>query len=211
MAPDAKPSLLVVDDEPDLRELLGDVLGDMPVSLTLAASGNEAVQTARQCPPDLIVTDLYLGDCTGIDVIGKLRKKGREVPAVVITGHAHAHELTRASRVRPIELMTKPLDIDRLRRTIEEELLRADDRQQQIVRTRRLRRLARKANLERKEMHQHLETTCADLTDAYRSLSSQMALQRTVLTYQKDLLAAKSDDDVFRSLFRLFVRRSGPV
>lgn len=78
-------------------------------------------------------------------------------------------------------------------------------------RTKRLLQLARKSNLQRKQINQQLNTTCAELAAAYRTLSGQMSIQKAVIDYQKELLAAKTDDDVFSLLFRTFVRRSGSV
>ena len=68
-----------------------------------------------------------------------------------------------------------------------------------------------KSNIQRKQMAQRLESAGEGLTGAYRALSEQMALQGLVLGYQQELLKARNDDDVFRTLFRLFVHRSGPV
>ncbi|HUU59303.1 MAG TPA: response regulator [Phycisphaerae bacterium] len=203
--------VLVVDDEPELRELLVDALTDANVQVQAAGSGKEAIDLARIHRPDVLVTDLCLSDCNGLEVIDRLRSAMGDIPAVVITGHGDPAALTDASRRRPIELMTKPLDLDRLRRTVRDELGRQAYRREARRRTRRLRVLARKSNLERKTIHRQLETTCADLTEAYRSLSSRLNLQQIVLGYQRELLAAKNDDDVFRTLFHLFVRRSGMV
>ena len=68
--------ILVVDDEPDLRELLVDVLADTDLEIDSAGSGAEALAKARRQRPDLLVTDLILGDCTGLDVIDQLRSDG---------------------------------------------------------------------------------------------------------------------------------------
>ena len=84
-----------------------------------ASSGLEAIKLARANPPDIVVTDLMLGDCTGLDVIDSLRADiAGDIPAIVITGMGDPETLTEASRHRPAELMTKPLDLDRLRQTI---------------------------------------------------------------------------------------------
>lgn len=200
--------VLVIDDEPRLRELLVDALAADDLEITVASSGAEAVQVANESTPDLVVADLCLGDCTGLDVIDQLREQRGDLPAIVITGNGDADSLCRASRCRPVELMSKPLDLDRLRKTIRTEL---DRRSRQDHRTVRLRRLAREANVERKSIRHDLDNTCQNLTDAYRNLNSQMSIQKVVLNYQNELLSAKNDDDVFRSLFRLFVHRSGPV
>jgi len=204
----AKARVLVVDDEPQLRDLLADALSGPDIEIAVASTGEQALELAADQDVDLVVADLYLGDCTGLEVIDRLRDADDDLPAVVITGNANTQNLTEASRRRPVELMAKPLDVDRLLSTIRLELARRADSQK---RSERMRRLCHDANRRRKDVQERLDTTCADLTFAYRNLSSQMALQKIVLGYQNELLSAKTDDDVFRSLFRLFVRRSGPV
>jgi GAF domain-containing protein len=153
-----------------------------------------------------------LGDCTGLDVIDALRADvASDTPAIVITGMGDPETLTEASRHRPVELMTKPLDLDRLRQTIREELARRRGYERTKNRQKTLRRLAREVNIERKTIQDRLDSTCADLTAAYKTLSVQMACQQVLIGYQHELIAARSDDDVFRSLFRVIVHRSGSV
>ena len=210
--PDGRtPKVLVVDDEPALRDLLVDVLAGPDLDVATAACGDEAVRLAEEGHVDLVVADLYLGDGNGLDVIDRLRTQRENLPTVVITGSRDVESFTSASRHRPVEVMTKPLDIERLRSTIHQELARQADSQRQSERQDRLRRLAKGANSERRSIRRRLDDTCEDLTQAYRNLSTQLAMQKVVLAYQTQLLSAKNDDDVFRSLFRLFVQRTGPV
>jgi len=205
-------SVLVVDDEPDLRELLRDALSETGAEIRVAASAEEALSLAGARRPDLLVTDLYLPDRTGLEVIDRLRDQCREdIPAVVITGFGDAAVFSEASRRRPVELMTKPLDLPRLKQAVRAELDRRWRSRQLAERQRRLRLLARKSNIQRREMAERLKSAGESLTGAYRALSGQMAMQELVLSYQQELLKARNDDDVFRTFFRLFVGRSGPV
>ena len=201
--------ILVVDDEPDLREMLVDALEEDDLHVTAVPSGREAIELAGRGEVDFVITDLSLGDCTGLDVLDEFRSKGGDVPAILITGRRDPKSLSEASRRRPAEVMIKPLDLDRLRSTIRRELSRRKSDQRRRLRDLRLRRLARAVNQQRKHAARNLENTYADLTSAYRTLSGRMETQEQVLNYQHDLLAATNDDDVFRVLFRLFVRRSG--
>ena len=204
-------SVLVVDDEPEICQLLVDALSAADLHVRTAASGKEAIDLARTHRPDILVTDLLLGDCTGLDVIDSLRRGSADIPAVVITGKGGPAAMSEASRRHPVELMTKPINLQRLREAIREELSRQARRRCWVGRHQRLRHLAGTVNKERKTIHRHLNTTCADLTAAYRTLSMQLSVQQIVLGYQNDLISAKTDDDVFRSFFRLFVRKSGQV
>lgn len=205
------PHVLVVDDEPVLRELLVDLLGTAGVEVSAACSGSEAIELAHRHRPDLLITDIRLGDCTGLEVIDRLRSEVGDIPAVVITAYDDPQMLTEVSRRRPVELMTKPLDLPRLQRTVMEELKRRVEFRRSRQRTKRLRRLAKESNIERKKLRRQLQTTCEELTAAYCTLSGQMSLQEVVLGYQRDMLSAGSDDDVFHTMFKLFVHRTGPV
>jgi len=209
--PKSNARILVVDDEPDLRELLMDALDETGVEVRAAASANEAIELLRGSQVDFVVTDLYLGDRTGLEVLDALHNDGGDVPAIVITGHNDVAALSEASRRRPVELMTKPLDIERLRATIREELTRRQSDGRWRRRALKLRRLARSIRHDRRMTVERLRSTCADLAGARRSLCGQLACQQVLLDYQHDLLAARNDDDVFRALFRLIARRSGPV
>lgn len=203
--------VLVVDDEAEICQLLAEALAGSNVEVRTAGSGEKALEVAREHRPDLLITDLCLGDCNGLDVIDGLRATCGEVPAVVITGHGTAKDLAEASRRRPVELMTKPLDLDRLCGVVRGELSRRRRDEGASRRSLRLRKFAHHANLQRKEVSRKLETATADLTAAYQDLSRQMTSQQLVLDYQKELLSARTDDDVFRNLFRLFVSHSGGV
>lgn len=210
----AQPALrvLVVDDEPDLRELLVDALSEPDVEVCTAASGAEAIELAVRQPVDLVVADLMLGDADGVEVVGQLRTAcGVDVPVVVITGRGDTRALAEASRVRPVEMMTKPLDIDHLRRTVRRELSRQADGRRTAGRTHRLRRLARQANRQRKQLKRELESSAVDVEAAWRAQRERLTLQQTLIEFQAHLLRTKNDDDVFKELFRAFVRRSGSL
>ena len=203
--------VLVVDDELELRHLVSDVLEGLDVTVCTAGSGKEALEMARRQAPDLLITDLRLGDCTGLDVIDDVRKLAGDVPAVVITGHGDPQSLAAASRRRPVEVMTKPLDIDRLRQTVQGELNRQDRAERLGRRNRRLRMIARNLSRDRNLVRGQLDSTCADLMCAYRGLNNRLSIQQTVINYQNSMIAARNDDEVFAALFRAFATRTGPL
>ncbi|MCJ7543577.1 MAG: response regulator [Phycisphaerae bacterium] len=204
--------MLVIDDEPTVREVLTDALRQADLEVCSAASAAEAIELAAAGPVDLVVADLVLGDGNGADVVEQLRSaRGADVPVVVITGHSDSRALTEASRIRPVEMMTKPVDLDHLRQTIRAELTRQADHRRLTGRNRRLRHLAHQANRKRKQLQQELESSAVDVEAAWRAQHERLSFQQTLIEYQAHLLRAKNDDDVFKELFRAFVRRSGGV
>jgi DNA-binding response OmpR family regulator len=207
---DHKPRVLIVDDEPALRALLADALETGHYDLMIASSGREAIHLAADKSPDLIVTDLCLADCTGLDVIDRLRQTQPNIPAVLITGQAGSAQRIRASR-RGVDVLDKPLNLDRLRATIDLGLTRCARDGQLRRRVDRLRQVARTINAQRKNLQSQLDSTCNQLTRGYRQLNRQMSTQKAMLAYQQELIAARNDDDVFRALFSAFVGQSGPV
>lgn len=219
MTDNDKPRVLVVDDEPQLCELLTDALGE-ELDVRTAGSGKEAVAAARSGQVDMLVTDFFLGDCTGLEVIDNLRRLHPDIPAVLITGHTELASICETSRRRPVEVFRKPLDLDRLRKAIHGELSRRAHQERFHTRTRRLRRLARHSNLQRKHAWRQLDNGnrseggrpegSAHLA-GYRKLSRQVGLQKLVMEFQKNLLLSRSDDDVFKNLFGMYVHHSGPI
>ena len=200
-----------MDDEPHLRELLVDILDDTNIEIDVAASGEEAIEKARQHRPDLLVTDLMLGDCTGLDVIDDLRANGADIPTVIITGNRDPQILAESCRRRPVEFLTKPLDIEQLRSAVTDELSRQKNSRQASRRTRQLRRLARKSNIQKKQFRRELDEMSSDMDEAYHSINNQMEVAQLVVKYQQHLIGATNDDQVFEQLFRMFVSCSGPI
>jgi len=203
--------ILVVDDETEVRRLLAEALADADVEVATAATAQEAIALADRYRIDFIVADMWLGDRSGLEVLDQLNNQPGDIPSIVITGYGSAEAFAEASRRRPIELMNKPLDVDRLRQAIRQELKRRGNRQRWRWRTQRMRRVAHKINRQRKFTADKLRSTCAELTQAYELLNGKMSFQEALIDYQQDLISAGDNDDVFRSLFRLFAGRSGPV
>ncbi len=203
--------VLVVDDEPEVCAVLAEALRDAGLDVAVATTGADALEAAYLHRPAVLIADLRLGDCNGLEVVDRLRSEIGDVAVVFITGYGDPAELSEASRRRPVELINKPVDLERLRLTVQEELGRQEQLRRVHTRNRRLRQMARGLTRRRRRSFNVLSSACADLTATCRSLQSQADRQRALISYQKELLTCNDEDDVFRLLFRLFVERSGPV
>ena len=93
-SPEAR--LLVVDDEPSIRELLTASLRFAGFEVFPAADGAEALKLAEQYRPDLVVLDIMLPDLDGFTVTRKLRERGRDVPVVFLTARDDTRTRSRA-------------------------------------------------------------------------------------------------------------------
>src|SRR5713226_647484 len=79
------PRVLVVDDEPNIRELVQVALKFHGCTVTTAANGADAIRQAEAVMPDLIVLDVMLPDIDGFEVCRRLRAQGNEVPVIFLT------------------------------------------------------------------------------------------------------------------------------
>lgn len=115
----AKPTILVGDDDPSLRELIRAVLGS-GYRFVEAADGLEVLTVAREVQPDLIVLDVMLPKLSGIEVLDALRADAvlSATPVVVITAWSHAEgDAWTAGADR---FVSKPFDPDDLSAAVEE-------------------------------------------------------------------------------------------
>lgn len=111
-APVSGPRVLVVDDDPDIRDLLVAVLKDDGYEAESARNGREALDLLERWPADLVVLDLMMPVMDGWTFAERLREKKLAVPIVVLSA---ATDVTRhAQRLGAADVVTKPFDIDTL-------------------------------------------------------------------------------------------------
>ncbi|WP_432036052.1 response regulator transcription factor [Streptomyces cucumeris] len=114
--------LLVVDDEPTVRELLPAALRYAGFDVDAAASGREALDMAAHRPPDLVLLDIMLPDMDGFEVIRRLRAQprpsgpghGGAVPVLFLTARDTAADKVNGLRLGGDDYVTKPFDLEEL-------------------------------------------------------------------------------------------------
>lgn len=97
-APHDAGSILIVDDDPDLRRLVADALREHGFSPSTASDGARAIDALRSRPPALVILDLGLPECSGLDVLRRIREIG-DLPVIIVTGRSG-----EADRVLGLEL-----------------------------------------------------------------------------------------------------------
>ena len=84
--------VLVVDDEPDTREVLTFALEHYGAKVTAATSSGEALQMLEQLQPDVLVSDIGMPGQDGYTLIRKVREQGRKMPAIALTAYAREED-----------------------------------------------------------------------------------------------------------------------
>jgi two-component system, NtrC family, response regulator AtoC len=108
-------NILLVDDEEPVRESLHLLLKNADYLISGCGSGEEALQLLSSEQFDIIVTDLFLPDITGIDILTKAKRFSPSIEVILITGHASAETAVRAMKEGAFDYITKPLNIEELR------------------------------------------------------------------------------------------------
>ncbi|MBF8189157.1 response regulator transcription factor [Nonomuraea sp. K274] len=103
--------LLVVDDEPNIRELFSASLRMAGFEVLTAADGRQALRVAEESSPDLVMLDVMLPDLDGLAVAGRLRSRGRRVPVLFVTAK-DAPEERLAGLGLGEDYVTKPFSLE---------------------------------------------------------------------------------------------------
>ena len=111
---DRVPRVLVVDDEPNIRELVQVALRFHGCSVSTAASGPEALRQADAIRPDLIVLDVVMPDLDGFEVCRRLRAAGNEVPVIFLTARDTSSDTVTGLALGGDDYVTKPFSVEAL-------------------------------------------------------------------------------------------------
>ena len=116
--------VLVIEDDPTLRRVIQDNLESEGYQVDVAADGAWAVKQTQASTPDLIVLDLTLPDCDGLDLLPILRLRG-QVPIIILTARTQQPEKLRGLSLGADDYITKPFDLEELLARIRAVLRRA--------------------------------------------------------------------------------------
>jgi two-component system response regulator PilR (NtrC family) len=117
-----QPKVLVIDDEPDLLELLELTLSRMGLDTTRAQSVEEAIRLLDGQAFDLCLTDMRLPDGEGLRVVEHITDKGLDVPVAVITAFGSAENAVAALKAGAFDYLAKPVALEQLRALVKQAL-----------------------------------------------------------------------------------------
>jgi two-component system response regulator PilR (NtrC family) len=113
-----RPLALVVDDEPDLCELLSITLERMHIEADTCGDVSNARQMLRQRDYNLCLTDMRLPDGDGLELVDWIQSEGITTPVAVITAHGNVETAVRALKLGAFDFISKPLDLQSLRKLV---------------------------------------------------------------------------------------------
>ena len=118
-------SILVVDDDQDIRELLRLVLEEAEHTVFEATNGDQAMRFARETPVDLIITDILMPERDGLEVIRQMRRENPLIKIIALTGggsYLGLEMLETAKDFGAVETLSKPVDIHQLIEAVEKSI-----------------------------------------------------------------------------------------
>src|ERR1017187_3493148 len=113
-----KPTVLIVDDEPDLIELVSLTLERMNLATASAGDLAGARSKLNERRFDLCLTDMRLPDGDGLDLVAWIQQQHAELPVAVITAHGNVESAVRALKLGAFDFVSKPLDLGVLRKLV---------------------------------------------------------------------------------------------
>jgi two-component system OmpR family response regulator len=111
---DRIPKVLVVDDEPNIRELVEVALKFHGCAVSVSASGKDALHQVEAYQPDLMILDVMLPDMDGFEVCRTLRTGGNEVPVIFLTARDTTTDTIRGLTLGGDDYVTKPFSVEAL-------------------------------------------------------------------------------------------------
>lgn len=218
------PRVLIVDDEPVVRDVLVRMAAAKGYETFVASDGNDALEKLAQTPIDVMVLDLCMPGLPGLEVLQQLQDRKRSVSTIIITGFAAVETLREAMWHGCCDYIAKPFDIDEVARAVERALdsrrviLEVKKREQEAFVNERLTRIAQSCAstvhdinavlISTKHFLKTLQSSSARPQERIQLRMMQAELERAERMVLKTLHFNASQDPVFQktNIHRIIVR-----
>ncbi len=132
-------NILVVDDEPGIRELLSEILNDEGHNVELADDASQARAARQRARPDLVLLDIWMPDTDGVTLLKEWSASGAlTMPVIMMSGHATIDTAVEATRIGAHAFLEKPITLQKLLKAVESGLAKAQGRRPGVLPTERI-------------------------------------------------------------------------
>jgi excisionase family DNA binding protein len=114
-----RSTILVVDDEAAIRELLVRALATNACQVLTAASGGEALDIVKRAIVDLVVLDLAMPVMNGVDTYREIHSVRPILPVMIVTGYPDSDLMVQALEIGPFTMISKPVDLAQIQKTVD--------------------------------------------------------------------------------------------
>jgi FixJ family two-component response regulator len=206
-----RPTILVVDDEPGLIELFGDVVSPHVTCRVLTAGSIEAARSLlATCESiELLIADVHLPDGDGLTLLQDLKELHPTAAAVVITGQPSVSKAITALRMGVLDFLPKPFNAEQLLERVKMALARQAIMARDSKRLTRLKHTVRQLNISRHVVTKKVDLLCNDLIGAYSELSRQFDAVRIQESFRKLLDEAQDLEQLLCHAMDWILRQSG--
>jgi len=118
MSNDLRKHVFLVDDEPDTRQIVSQILGDLGLRISCFPSGQNCLKQLRAEACDLLITDLKMLDMDGMELLRKAKRMLPLLPVLVMTGYGDVPTAVECLHMGASEFIEKPVEIGHLRSTV---------------------------------------------------------------------------------------------
>jgi nitrogen regulation protein NR(I) len=123
----SKPTILVIDDDSEIRYSLNRVLTGRGYQVNAAGSGEEGIAAVKKAAPDLVFLDIRMGGMSGLETLQHLRSLNQRLPIILMTAFGTAQTAIEAMKFGAFDYIMKPFDPERVVRLAENALKAAED------------------------------------------------------------------------------------
>lgn len=125
--------ILIVEDEKRLSQLLKEAISDSFFSIVIAKDGNEGLKKFKSFKPDIIITDIMMPFCDGLDMSIKIKELDENIPIIVLSAHSDKEKLLKAIDLGISKYFIKPFDPDEVLEYIEKIAPKLDKQKKVIL------------------------------------------------------------------------------
>ena len=111
-------SILIVDDEKNMRFVIGRALAGAGHDVSEAVSGDEAIDSFERAVPDLVILDQRMPGMDGLATLAQIKKRQPELPVIMLTAHGNVASAVQAMKAGATEYLIKPFDVEELKLTV---------------------------------------------------------------------------------------------